>query len=288
MPGMMENVSTLNSVVRTFLAVVLVGGAGFASLVAWRTYNEGDIAKEDLKEAQTQLADATKKITEYEAELNTSRVKLKEQGEEIVALNEDIKIKDAEIERQATAMRLLKRDQRLAIVSVLDQKEVDGELQTTIRWVEVNDQNQPIDQPRTFTLDGDIVKVDSWIVKFDDKYIEQEDLIRGTSIVLFKGIYGEFPTREEVNVLDEPGALPSAYRAGQVSDFERQIWQDFWEIANDPEKAEQMGIRAAHGEVVYNKVRPGMKYKIELRASGGLTMKPLAEGEADPTASPAA
>lgn len=288
MPGMMDNISTLNSVVRTFLAVVLLGGAGIAGLVAFRTYNEGDIAKEDLKEAQSQLADATKKLTEAEAELTTSRVKLKEQGEEIVELNEDIKLKDAEIERQATAMRLLKRDQRLAIVSVVDQKEIDGELRTTIRWVEVNDQNQPIDEPRTFTLDGDIVKVDSWVVKFDDKYIEQEDLIRGTSIVLFKGIYGEFPTREEVNVLDQPGSLPSAYRGGVVSDFERQIWQDFWEIANDPEKAEQMGIRAAHGEVVYNKVRPGMKYKIELRASGGLTMKPLGENEPDPTAKPAA
>jgi hypothetical protein len=274
MPGMMDNISTLNSVVRTFLAVVLLGGASIAGLVAYRTFNEGDIAKEELKEAQSKLAEAAQKLSQAETQ--------------ITKLEETIVVKDAEIERQATAMRLLKRDQRLAIVSVVDQKEIDGELLTTVRWVEVDDQNRPIDEPRTFTLKGDIVKVDSWVVKFDDKYIEQEDLIRGTSIVLFKGIYGEFPTREEVNVLDAPGSLPSAYRGGEVSDFEKQIWQDFWEIANNPERAEELGIRAAHGEVVYNKVRPGMKYKIELRASGGLTMKPLGENEPDPTAKPAA
>jgi hypothetical protein len=192
------------------------------------------------------------------------------------------------IERQAIAMRLLKKDQRKAIITVLKQVGEGEEMVTTIRWVELGENDQPIDE-RTFDLKGDIVKVDAWVVKFDDQYIEEADLIRGTSICLFRRIHGEFAQREEVHVLDEVGSLPSVYRRGErVSDFEREIWDDFWEIANDPERAEELGIRAAHGEVVYNKVQPGKKYKLELRASGGLSMKPLGPDEPDPTAKPAA
>lgn len=73
-----------------------------------------------------------------------------------------------------------------------------------------------------------------------------------------------------------------------MSDFEREIWGDFWTIANDAERAEELGIRAAHGEVVYNKVQPGKRYKLELRSSGGLSMNPMADDEPDPTTQPPA
>lgn len=303
MPGMMDNISTLNSVARTFVALVLLGGAGIGGLVAYRTYYEGDLAKADLEQVKGDLADKTKELQQVQSELDEKQGQLDEtlrqvkakdeqiarQEDEISELNTTIDEKNQLIEKQATAMRLLKKDTRLAMITVLDQQDVDGELVTTIRWQEVNEENQPIDEPRTFKLKGDIVKVDAWIVKFDDAYIEEADLIRGTSICLFRRIHGEFPKREEVHELDKIGSLPNAYRrGGRVSDFEREIWDDFWEIANNPERAEELGIRAAHGEVVYNKVRPGAKYKLELRSSGGLTIKPLEKDEADPTAKPAA
>ena len=295
MPGFMENVSTVNSLIRTILALVVVGAAGAGGLFAYRTYNEGEDATNKLKEAEKQLADVEAELETKSEELSARLRELDEknktitkQGEEIVNLNETIDEKNEVIEKQAIAMRLLKKDQRKAIISVLNQTGEGDDLVTTVRWVELGENNRPIDE-RTFDLKGDIVKVDAWVVKFDDQYIENADLIRGTSICLFRRIHGEFAQKDEVHVLDEVGSLPSVYRRGeQVSDFEREIWDDFWEIANDPERAEEMGIRAAHGEVVYNKVQPGKKYKLELRASGGLTMKPLGADEADPTAKPAA
>jgi hypothetical protein len=60
-----------------------------------------------------------------------------------------------------------------------------------------------------------------------------------------------------------------------MSDFERAIWSDFWNISNDPERARQMGIRAAHGEAVAARLRIGNKYRVELRASGGLSITPI-------------
>jgi hypothetical protein len=59
-----------------------------------------------------------------------------------------------------------------------------------------------------------------------------------------------------------------------MSDFEKQIWDDFWNIANDPQRAQQLGIRAAHGEAVSVQLRPGKTYRLQLRASGGLTITP--------------
>jgi hypothetical protein len=45
-------------------------------------------------------------------------------------------------------------------------------------------------------------------------------------------------------------------------------------IANDPERAEQMGIRAAHGLALSMKVQKGKSYTVQLRASDGLSLVP--------------
>ena len=63
-------------------------------------------------------------------------------------------------------------------------------------------------------------------------------------------------------------------RGGVPSEFEKQIWSDFWNIANDEAKAKELGIRAAHGEAVSIKAEKGKTYKVLLRASDGLSIAP--------------
>jgi hypothetical protein len=76
-------------------------------------------------------------------------------------------------------------------------------------------------------------------------------------------------------VLDEVGAAPRVYSRGRkLSDFEKKIWDDFWLIANDPGKARELGIRAAHGGAPFMKVEKGKSYRILLRASGDPTIVP--------------
>ena len=48
----------------------------------------------------------------------------------------------------------------------------------------------------------------------------------------------------------------------------------FWSIANDKAKAEEKGIRAAHGDAVSMKVQKGKTYKVQLRASDGPSIVP--------------
>jgi hypothetical protein len=108
------------------------------------------------------------------------------------------------------------------------------------------------------------------VVKFEDKYVEAADLERGVTICLFNRIFGEFQKPNEGFSLDEPGRRPGPYaRGGVMSDLEKKIWTDFWNIANSPQQAAEMGIRALHGDAVSIKVAKGKKYRITVRAAGG-------------------
>ena len=91
---------------------------------------------------------------------------------------------------------------------------------------------------------------------------------------MFQRIFGENQEPSEGFALDEVGTRPTAYaRGGAMSEFERQIWNDFWELANDPQQQDQMGIRSNHGTVSYIQVLSGMTYQVDLRASDGLSLK---------------
>lgn len=281
MAPVMETVKTVNSFLRTLIALAAVGLVSIASWLGYQNFRGDEIA---LAEKEAALSKAQEELESERAKAVAAELRVKKQQEEITTLSADVVAKTAEIadqkieiERLDTALAFLKVDHRLAEIKVIDQgtDEKSGEPFSTIEFVEVNDEGAEIDQPRQFRIRGDIVYIDYWIVKFEDVYIETSDLDRSTSICLFRRIFGEFQQPQEGYVLDEVGVRPTAYaRGGKASEFEQKIWDDFWNIANDPEKAKGLGIRAAHGEAVSTKLQKGNKYKLELRASGGLTITP--------------
>ena len=118
---------------------------------------------------------------------------------------------------------------------------------------------------------GDLVYFDAWVVKYEDRLVESGDPLRSMSICLFRRIFGELQEPTDGFVLDAVGSTPAAYRTGgTMTDSEREIWSRFWEYANSPALAGQVGIRAAHGEAPSIKLMPGKRYRLSLRASGGL------------------
>ncbi|MFO0882777.1 MAG: hypothetical protein U0894_01075 [Pirellulales bacterium] len=259
----MDTLSKINSFVRTLLATLAFGVIGAAAYFGLQTYNAKEIADKALAQAKADLDAANATIEEKQTQIVT-------QGKEILKLN-------ADIDRLQTAMRLLKVDRRLARLTVTDQAEdpVTKQVFTTVDFEELSPQGEPIGPKRSFKVKGEVLYVDNWIVKFDDKYVEQADLDRSTSLCLFRRIFGEQQQPIEGTSLDEVGMRPQAYgRGGQLSEFEKKIWSDFWTIANDPDHAKSLGIRAANGEAVSMKVQKGKAYKLELRASGGLSIVP--------------
>ena len=266
MPGVMENLSTINSFLRTLMALVVLGAISLAGYFGYDAYTSKEQAAKELDATRIKLRDAETQV--------------KQRDEQIAKLNQDVADLKVEIEKLHTRLALLKVDHRVAKLRVVDQgTQEGGKLTSLVEFVELNDEGQPIGQPRQFELPGDTVYVDYLVVKFDDKYVEEKDLDRSTSLCLFSRIFGDQQKPIDGFSLDVAGSRPHGYeRGGQMTDFEKEIWDDFWSIANDEAKAQEKGIRAAHGQAISMKVQKGKTYRIQLRASDGLSMVP--EGEA--------
>ena len=268
----METISTINSAVRTLLALVVCGGLGYGGWYAYNTYH----AKENaVRDAQTKLKDTEDKLERTQVSLKARELEVHQQAAKIAEQVAELKKKDEQIAKLETARRLLKVDHRLARINVVEQTTGDqGEITSKVEFVELNPEGMPMGKPREFTLKGDMIYIDGLSVTFDDKYVEQADLERGTSLFSFTRIFTDVQNPKDGHPLDDVGSRPLAYsRGGQISDFESNIWKNFWSLANDKEAAGKLGIASIHGSAVSIKPVQGNSYTIELRASAGPKLK---------------
>jgi hypothetical protein len=272
--------------------MVLIGGAGVGGYKAYEIYNE---PKQKLADKEAELATTLSNLKKTNEELSARQKEVAELGTQ---LTEQV----AKNDRLELSLRLLKVRHRLARLKVLDQREIPSlnpiapttgtevsasktNLMTKIEFVEVNDEGQPIGEPKQFDIIGDMVYIDYLHVTFEDKFVEQADIDRSTALALFQRIFGEHQEPVDGFQLDTVGTRPTAYGRGtEMSDFEKRIWDDFWLIANDPARAKEMGIDAASGQALSLRVRPGMTYEIELRSTGNISARPIGP-EAPPTES---
>jgi hypothetical protein len=267
-----DTISNVNSMLRTVLMFVLVAAAGFGGYTAYDLYNE-----------------PKKRLADKQAELDKIVADLDARKQENAALATQLDEKSKHVERLEVAMQFLKVRHRLARLTVLDQRELPPadpaaasgdaatkKLVTKVEFVEINEEGQPIGKPKQFNIEGDLVYIDYLRVTFDDKYVEESDLDRSTAICLFQRIFGEHQEPIDGYQLDDVGTRPTAYARGtEMSDFERKIWGDFWSIANDPKRASELGIKAAHEVASAMRVRPGKVYELDLRATGDMSITPV-------------
>jgi len=260
MAGTIEGIKALNSVVRTLLVMAGVGVVGYGGYVGYNQYVV----------PAGQARDAIAKLEEFKIENAKLGETVRKQGErldELQRLNEKLQ----------TSLKLVKLDRRLAHVTVKEQgKSEDGKPFMQVEFAEMDRDGKPIGEPRPFRLNGDKLYVDCWLVKFEDRYIEDADLLRNATLCVFKGIWGDLDGPAGGQALDDTGdrQAPAGYADSQVTDFEKKIWYDFWSVANSLEKQRAMGIRAAHGQVDYIVAETGQTYLVELRASDGVTLRP--------------
>ncbi len=261
--SVIKTVNALSNLLRAVVSVAVLVALAAGGWWAYRAYHADRLQAEQL---QAQEA----KINELTGELAASH-------QQIGRLESEVEAKQKEIQRLDTAMRLLKVDRRVAQIDVLSQRgsAENGDLVSHFSFTELDEQQNPIEEPRVFSVNGDVIYVDAWVVKFDDEFVETGDPLRSTSVCLFRRVFGEMQSPSSGFPLDPVGSRPAAYRNGsKLSEFEKEIWSKFWEYANDRDKARAAGVRAAHGEAPYLKLVPGKRYKLELRASGGLTVIP--------------
>jgi hypothetical protein len=201
--------------------------------------------------------------------------------EKVQLLTTEVELKKAIIAKLETSIGFLRLRHRIAHLKVLDQTtdEETGQVASTIEFYEVDDDGQPASGKRQkFEIVGDRVYVECLVVKFDDKYVEQNVLDRNTAICLFQRIFGEHQEPKDGFPIDQVGTSPASYaRYGETSEFEKRIWADFWNISDNPARAAELGIRAAHPDAPSIRVRKGATYELELRSTGEFTLRRIAD-----------
>ncbi len=280
---MLKVLTALNNLLGALIGLAVVG---LLSAGGWFVFQNYYAERWKAQEAERTLAAREAEIDALRADLLDRSRALDEaeqtigaQAAQIGLLEEDVAAKAIQIEQLETAVALLKVDHRVAQVSVVSQQgsAAEGDLTTTFSFVELSERGEPIDRPRVFTIEGDVVYIDAWVIKFDDEHVELADPLRATSVCLFRRVFGERQQPSEGFPLDAVGSRPAPYRSGKpMSELEREIWEQFWEYANDPGRARDAGVRAAHGEAPSIKLLPNLRYRVLLRSSGGLSIVPEA------------
>jgi len=182
--------------------------------------------------------------------------------------------REAELTALKESLLRLTRQERRAEFRVIAQHERDGRLETTMRFVEVNDRGREVGRPRAFTIEGDIIHVDALIIKFDDDLALSGDQARGHPLLLFRRAYGDHQTPASGFSLDAVNEVPGGYLPeGAINAWEARLWEEFWEVANNPGAYE--GVRAAHGVVNYTRAIAGARYLVTLRSTGELSTEVL-------------
>ena len=110
----------------------------------------------------------------------------------------------------------LTRDIRVAEVSVVNQG--GDPLQTTFRFVEVDERREPLAPVKVFTISGDVAYFDTLVIKFEDSFMPLEKLplsdeilrshLARKAIIFFRRVFSEKQKPEAGFPLDTPGDPP--------------------------------------------------------------------------------
>ena len=183
---------------------------------------------------------------------------------------------EAEKQELQQIVHRLTDERRQAEMIVTDQQKTPDGVQTTLLFVEQARDGSPL-PARSFTVKGDEVWVGGLSIRFEQGWLENNDLLRGHGILLFTRIFGQNQTPAQGSPIDEPGKIPDIYRGdpkemARVNDFEQDLWKNFWRLVDDKAYRAQKGVEVAGGKAVYFKAATDRLYRITVDARGNPTV----------------
>ncbi|MBF0252471.1 MAG: hypothetical protein HQL29_01515 [Candidatus Omnitrophica bacterium] len=169
-------------------------------------------------------------------------------------------------------IKRLEADSRVAEVLVTNVQfdENEKKLKTTIKFLEYDSLNKPL-VPRYFTFSGNIIQFQSLVIRFDDVHIRTADKLKGKSVYLFWKVFMlDGKNTQEYNITS-PNSVPSGYEViGAKNEFEKKLWEQFWQYALNNTDAKKEGIKNAQIEAPGTMFVPGMIYTIKIEHDGGM------------------
>lgn len=148
-------------------------------------------------------------------------------------------------------------------------------LQTTLLWREftIGADGKPLALPmKKIVIPGRTPFVDGFVLKFQDKYVENGDLLRGKSLAFFRCIYANRQAPADGTSLYGPDGVPLVLSnpAGHPNALERQLWTNITRLLQHPRQCPKFGLQLVQQQAVSLPVRPGKLYEIYLQNDGGL------------------
>lgn len=186
----------------------------------------------------------------------------------------------------------LTQENEIGYAKVLKQEEKDGRLFTTLKFAQTERDNpSKVIQEKVYTIEGNIIHFDALIVKFSDQMVMDG---KDRSLFIWRRVYGEKDPPEKGLPIEKAGAEPVRYQdlmkhesfwdkidvldkipfidelpINRFSPKDRDMfWKAVWELANNPEKLKDYGIKAIYGNVTYTQLKPGLVYVFKINNQG--------------------
>lgn len=177
-----------------------------------------------------------------------------------------------ELHIQRKIIERLSADSRVAeiLVTKSEYNEATRRVETTIKFLEFDAQGDAL-PPKYFTFHGNVIQFQSLVIRFEDKFVEMGDRLRGKSAYLFMKAFILDDEKTQVFDITKVDEIPDGYRFAEVqSDYETELWKKFWKYALDPEARGRAGIKNAQIEAPGSIFIPGTIYTLRIEHDGGL------------------
>jgi len=168
------------------------------------------------------------------------------------------------------AIRNLTQEEQIGFATLESQSRDDlGRVESLVRFVQTapGKPNEVVSE-ELFVVKGEVVHFDALIVKFSDEYVKDG---KGRALYLWRRIYGESEAPDEADLIQTPGEAPERYDAiTQSLKLKNQpiFWEAIWDLANNPEKLSEYGIKAVFGNAVYTEMEPDKVYLFKISPTG--------------------
>ncbi len=166
----------------------------------------------------------------------------------------------------------LSADSRIAEVLVTQSNfdEKTKKIETTIKFLEYDADSKPL-PARYFTFQGNLIQFQALVIRFEDKLVQAGDKIRGKSAYLFLRAFMLDGRNTQVFDITPANQIPEGYKIpGAKSDFEKKLWEEFWNYALDPKARERAKIKNAQIEAPGSMFLPGTIYTVRIEHAGGI------------------
>jgi len=166
----------------------------------------------------------------------------------------------------------LEAESRIAEVLVTDVHfdEESARTFTTIKFLEYDSKGNPM-MPEYFTFSGNIIQFQSLVIRFNDINVKNKDKLKDKSAYIFWKVFMLDGTNTQEFEITPASRIPKGYKIVTAqSDYEKKLWQKFWEYALSPDKAQAIGIKNAQIEAPGTMFVPGTIYTIKIEHDGGM------------------